>query len=100
MARDSATGLVILAAIAAGIVLAMQNANADGELPMGADDGSGSVDNSSMGTGDFSMPDLTNATIDQLRSAVLYMIRSCEHTAAAVADGTDYQTFYGGTVFW
>lgn len=93
-------GFVILAAIAAGIVFAVQNANANGELPMGADDGTNSTDDSSMGTGDFVMPDLSNATVDQIRSAVLYMVRSCEHTGAAVASGQDYQTFYGGTLFW
>lgn len=46
------------------------------------------------------MPDLSNATVDQIRAAVLFMIRSCEHSAADVADDTAYQTFYGGAKFW
>lgn len=95
----SGASVLILAAIAAGVVLAIRNSNADGELPMGVDDGSTSADDSSMGTGDFSMPDLANATVDQIRAAVLYMIRSCEHSASDVASGMDYQTFYGGARF-
>ena len=99
MARSSA-GFVILAAIAAGILLMVRNANANGELPMGAGDGSGTADDSSQqNPGDIVMPDLSNATVEQKRAAALYMIRSSEHTESSVASGQDYQTFYGGGQF-
>ena len=96
---------MILAAVAAGIALMSRNANANGEVPMGVavGDSPTSLDDLSDTSTwyDPDMPDLiASSDVDQRRAAALYMLRSCEHTSAAVADQTDYQTFYGGTLFW
>lgn len=44
--------------------------------------------------------DAMSADVQQRRDAFLFMIRCCEHSAADVAEGVDYQTFYGGARFW
>ena len=46
------------------------------------------------------MPDVSDFSVDQRRAAALYMLRCCEHRADAVADDTDYQTFYSSIIFW
>lgn len=64
-----------------------------------ADDADTSADLTDLSQ-DYTMPDLTNSTVDQRRSAALYMLRRCEHNAQDVAEDTDYQTFFGGAKFW
>lgn len=96
MARSGA--VLALAAIAAIVAFGARAAQGD-EVPMGTADPDAPSDD------DYTIYypeviDVSNSSVDQLRAAVLYMLRSCEHKASDVAEGTDYQTFYSGIVFW
>lgn len=93
------SGLILAgAAIAALFALKASAAQGD-EIPMGATDPEAdpAEDNN---FGDFIMPDLSDSTVEQRRAAALFMLRRCEHKAADVSDGRDYQTFYSGIIFW
>lgn len=101
-ARALAVGLVL-----AGGIFWWANANAityypDGsaEIPVG-DDSDPSVDyGGDAGPGDDEdVPNIDASDPDWITQAFLYMLRSCEHTAADVLSGDCYQTFYGGSRF-
>lgn len=96
---------MILAAVAAGIALVMRNSSAASgdEAPQGyaSDvDPSADLDWLSVVNDPSEYMDPSSSSVEQRREAALYMIRSCEHTAASVSSGDDYQTFYGGSLFW
>lgn len=94
--------IIASAAIAAGAFLWWRNANAENyseNLPV--PDDTPNVGNE-YGTIEYpvSLPDETvNDPMSNL-SAFLYMLRSCEHSAADVASNADYTTFYGGSRFF
>lgn len=100
MPRSSGALLILGAAVAALFTLQAKAAQGD-EVPMGAADDSEDQDYTiEYSDGNYTMPDVTESTVDQRRAAALYMLRCCEHKASDVAEGTDYQTFYSGIIFW
>lgn len=93
------SGLILAGAAIAALFALKANAAQGDEIPMGATDPDTDPADDDI-SGDFIMPDLNNSTVDQRRAAALFMLRRCEHKAADVAEGSDYQTFYSGIVFW